>query len=128
MNSAEAGAQRWLDGVAIAGSLACMAHCLALPLVIAALPALSSWLEVSEDLHVWMLMAAVPFSTFVLWRHSWRQGRPVPLVMGVAGLAGMVAALAFEGSPLEAVLTGAGAIVLVSAHIFNWRGSQPCPA
>ena len=66
-----------LDGMAIAGSALCLIHCLALPLIIAWLPALSDWLSWPESVHLWILLAALPLSFFALWRHALCEGRKV---------------------------------------------------
>lgn len=126
MSVANADSARWLDGVAIAGSVACAVHCLVFPLTIALLPALSRSLEVSENFHLWLLLFALPFSTLVLWRHSLRRGRREPFLLGMSGLAIMAAALALEGQVLEPIVTGVGALLLAGAHILNWRGRMSC--
>ena len=115
-----------LDGIAIAGSALCLIHCLALPLIIAWLPALSDWLSWPESVHLWILLAALPLSFFALWRHALCEGRKVPFLLGMAGLAIMASALLIEGSPLEPFVTSIGAALLAAAHILNWRGRRSC--
>ena len=41
----------WLDRVAMAGSAACMVHCLALPLLLAAVPTVSAFIVIPESFH-----------------------------------------------------------------------------
>ena len=115
-----------LDGIAIAGSALCLVHCLALPLLIAWLPALSDWLSWPESVHLWILITALPLSLFTLWRHSLREGRAGPFRLGITGLTIMACALFLEGHAVEPFVTSAGASLLAAAHILNWRGRRSC--
>lgn len=121
-NPAHVRSARWLDGIAIAGSSLCILHCLALPLILAFLPALSKWLSLPEEFHLWFLLAALPLSGFVLWRHSLQRGKPIPFALGAAGLTTMAIALTFAGHWLEPVVTTSGGIMLAAAHVLNLRG------
>src|SRR3546814_17195654 len=49
-----------IEHTALGASLLCLIHCLALPLLFAALPALSSVIPVSRPFHLVMLAIAVP--------------------------------------------------------------------
>jgi len=111
-----------LDGLAISASFLCLVHCLALPLVIAALPALASLFDVPESFHVWMLAIAVPLSGLAIglgWR---RHGRIVPVILALAGLALMSwGALGGVAPGVETALTTLGGLCLAGGHIRNWR-------
>lgn len=112
----------WLDGVGVGISGLCILHCLLLPLIIALAPAWSSWLALPEDLHVWLLAMALPFSGIVLWRASKRYTRTkVSLGLGVAGLALMSVGIFVEKENAEVFLTTAGAGLVAIAHLRNWR-------
>lgn len=115
-----------LDGLAIAGSVLCLVHCLALPLILAWLPALSDWLAWPAGLHVWIVALAAPVSLFALWRHAFCEGRRYPFFLGLAGLVIMTGALALEGQPFEPFVTSAGSFALATAHVCNWRGRRAC--
>ncbi|MEG3090399.1 MerC domain-containing protein [Sphingomonas sp. PB1R3] len=113
-----------LDGLAISASALCLLHCLALPVAIAFLPALSTWLNVGELFHVLMLAIAIPLSGLTLilgWR---RHGSVAPVVIGTVGLALLVAGLGFEGRTSGTVLTVAGGLVLALAHVHNLRAAN----
>jgi hypothetical protein len=118
-------ASAWhMDGLAISASALCLLHCLALPVVIAFLPALSTWLNGGELFHVLMLAVAIPLSGLTLitgWR---RHGAVAPVVIGTLGLALLVAGLAFEGRTLGSALTVAGGLALALAHIRNLRATN----
>lgn len=112
----------WLDGVGVGISGLCILHCLLLPLIIALAPVWSSWLALPEDLHVWLLAMALPFSGIVLWRASKRYTRTkASLGLGVAGLALMSAGIFIEREIAEVAVTTAGAILVAIAHLRNWR-------
>lgn len=97
------GSVDWLDRAAVCASGACMAHCLALPLVVAALPALSSVLAAPEAFHLWMLALAVPAAAVALVQGRARHGAWAPLVVGAAGL-----------------------VLLATAHVANRRLRRAC--
>lgn len=111
-----------LDGLAIGVSFACLVHCLALPLLIAALPAWSVWLDLPETVHLCMLLFAAPLSLTVLLRAAKRGAGYRSLWLGLAGLAVMGLGLLAEHGVPEAVITSGGALLLATAHILNWRG------
>lgn len=113
-----------LDGLAIGASALCLIHCLALPVVIAFLPALAAWADGGELFHIVMLAIAVPLSTWTLiagWR---RHGAIAPLVIGSLGLTLLVAGLGFEGLMLGTALTVAGGVTLAMAHVGNLRATR----
>lgn len=98
-----------------------MIHCLGLPLLLAATPALSGLIDLGESFHVIVLVLAVPTSAFALisgWR---RHHAPTPLLCGLTGLALMASAIALTNDEwTETIITVAGSILLASAHIANW--------
>jgi hypothetical protein len=110
-----------MDGLAIGVSFACIVHCLALPAVIALLPAWSAWLDLPEAIHIWVLAFALPFSLAVLLRSARKRWRFGPLWFGIAGLALMCAGLAVSDHNAETVITSLGAALLAAAHVMNWR-------
>ena len=112
----------WVERAALSASALCLVHCLALPFAIAALPVLASALALPVDLHVAILVFAVPSSltALVIGRRS--SGAAAPLATGVVGLAALAAgALIFGSTALETPLTVAGSLVLAAAHVANWR-------
>lgn len=115
------------DLSAIGLSGLCLIHCLALPLLAAALPALSAWAE-AEWLHVVFAGAALPISITALYKAH----RNRPLHEGVVFLAtsGLAALMIGALSPLEGLsgtaVTVAGSTMLTVAHAWNWRrGHHP---
>jgi peptidoglycan/LPS O-acetylase OafA/YrhL len=118
------GSMRW-DAWGQALSLLCMAHCLLLPLVLGALPAVMTQTLEQPPIHLGVvaLTAVIGGVSFVpgFRRHrDWR----VP-ALGVVGLALLALALAVlpEG-PAETGMTVVGGTTLVVAHGLNRRRCQ----
>lgn len=112
----------WLDGLSVGASLLCLIHCLALPILIAALPALARTLDLPEGFHLLVLAAAIPTSAVALAGGHRRHGALVPVFTGIAGLVLMtIGALFTSRAATETALTVAGSLLLAGAHIANWR-------
>ncbi len=112
----------WIERVAFSAALLCLVHCLALPIAIAALPALSRVLALPENVHVWLLVLAVPASTLALLGGGFGRERRGLLVLGAAGIAMLASgALVFGASFAETPVTVAGSLTLAFAHLTNWR-------
>ena len=111
-----------LDGLAVCASTICMVHCLLLPVLLAALPALATWFDPGESFHRLVLAFAVPTSAMALVG-GWRVHRAVPpVVLGIAGLMLMTIGVVIAGHPLlETDVSVAGSLMLAFAHIANWR-------
>ena len=112
----------WVERAAVGASALCLIHCAGLPLLLAALPTLSSLIPIPESFHVWVLAFAVPTSALALatgWRHH---RRAYPLMIGAVGLALLaIGALLLLGGRWETPVTIMGSLCLASAHIANWR-------
>ncbi len=113
----------WFDGLAVGASVLCLIHCLVLPILIAALPALAARLDLGEGFHLGVLAFALPVSAVALGE-GWRRHRGLtPLFVGAAGLVLLAAGLAFEEwVAVETGVTVAGSLLLAGAHVANWRG------
>ncbi len=112
----------WIERAAVGASLLCLVHCLALPLLIAALPALSNILAMPESIHLWILAFAVPTSLLALLTGRARHGAIWPVVIGIAGLALLaLGTLVWGKTAAETPITVAGSLSLALAHILNWR-------
>ncbi|MDG2534567.1 MerC domain-containing protein [Sphingomonas sp. HITSZ_GF] len=120
--AARVSALDWFERAAAGASLLCLIHCAGLPLLLAALPALSRLVALPESLHLWLLLFAIPASGSALL-FGFRQHRAwLPLAGGAIGL-GLLAigALLLEGARFETPVTIAGSLCLVAAHVGNWR-------
>ncbi len=117
------------DVSAIGLSGLCLVHCLALPVLAAFLPLLGAWSR-AEWVHLLFAAMAVPLTGLALWRAHRRNPLPWPLLaLAVAGLAGLLAgAFGWPTESLETIVTVAGSLMLVSAHVWNWSRRPPACA
>lgn len=112
------------DSSAVGLSGLCLAHCLALPVAAAALPALGA-LANAEWVHILFLLVALPLSVVALWRKPDSKRDIAIMVLAVLGL-GLLCAGAFPAHwpELDEQLTILGSISLVAAHVWNrWTAS-----
>lgn len=109
------------DGIAVLLSFTCLVHCLALPLLLTLLPAWSTWLDVPESFHFWVVVLAAPISLGVLVSAARGRMRYAPLWLGVAGMTALAVALTFDDPSAETTVTSLGALTLAFGHILNWR-------
>jgi hypothetical protein len=117
----------WLDRAAMLGSAACMVHCLAVPLLLAALPALSAIVVMPESFHRWVLLFAVPAAVIALLGGHARHAAMWPVSLGAAGLSLMtLGAFAVPEGGVETGMTVAGGILVATAHIANLRLRHTC--
>lgn len=124
-----------MDTLGMGASTLCLAHCLAFPLLIAAVPLFGST-ESSAGLgcagtpfdfwiHVALLGVVVPVG-MTAWGLGYRRHKDSGiLLLGAVGVAFLVAALMFGHHWMdgygERVMTVAGSIAMVSAHLLNRR-------
>ena len=108
------------DRIALVVSAACLIHCLALPLLFAALPVFSQALRLPEALHLWMVAVAMPTSTYALLTGGRGYLSP-PVPIGFVGLGLLVTGTTAGEGRSEAFFTVAGALILSAAHVLNWR-------
>jgi len=116
------------DKSAIALSVLCSIHCLALPLAIVLLPSVAAMPLEGEEFHYWMLIAVLPLSTYALTMGCKKHQHYRLLFIGFLGLSILVFA-AFFGHELlgetgEKALTMIGATILALGHIGNHRLCQ----
>jgi hypothetical protein len=112
----------WCERAALGASFLCLVHCAGLPLLLAALPALSRLVALPHGFHLWALGLAVPASGAALLLGMRQHRARLPLATGCAGLALLsVGALLLLDSPFEIPVTLVGTTLLVFAHLANWR-------
>ena len=113
-----------LDRAGIFISSICFAHCLALPIVIALLPALAPLLPPDVWVHALLFSTALPVTGFTLWRGYRMHADPRPLLFGLLGL-GLVGCGLFAAGPIAgAALTVLGGAAIGCAHLLNLRGHR----
>lgn len=114
--------QSFWDGAAIGASMLCLIHCLALPVLIALLPALAGLLAVPEGFHLAALAFALPASALALATGYRRHGLILPALIGASGLALLGwGALGGHDLAIETGLSVIGSLTLAAGHVWNWR-------
>ena len=118
------GTRRWTlspDSFGVLVSSLCLIHCLAIPFLIAALPALG-WLAPDEKIHWLLTLIAVPVAIWALLP-GFRVHRSRWIFLGgLGGVSLMLAAPFLLEGMSEEIAASVGATMLVSAHLFNrWR-------
>ncbi len=120
------------DRLGIFLSLACLAHCLLLPIALLVLPLLAvQWLQ-DGTVHIVMALLLAPVAALALIPGLKRHGSWTVAGAMAAGL-GLVSSAAFAGEGSVAhqwgtLLTIAGGTFLVAAHFVNLRLCRSCPA
>lgn len=109
-----------LDRLAIGLSGLCLLHCMAGFVLLSLFALTGDWLD--HRVHVVGLVLAMPLAAVALWRGWRRHGRLAIGLMGLAGLAVMMASLLVEhGELVEMLVSMAGVSLLAFAH---WRNLQ----
>jgi hypothetical protein len=130
----------WLDRLGIGMSLICAVHCLLTPILLVLLPIIASSFWMDERFHLWMIILVVPLTclSFLL---GCKRHRDIPLlVLAILGVSLLFCGVCFgcntcagghhlptlsdfKNFPhgFESVFTTLGGILLVLAHIRNYR-------
>ena len=108
-----------VDVYAASIAILCLAHCLAVPILISSVSLAVPFAE-SELVHKALVLIAAPATLFVIYTDARRTGRWLFIGIALAGL-GLLFAAAFMPAleAFEEPTTVAGSITLASAHI--WR-------
>jgi hypothetical protein len=120
-----------LDRFGAAASLACAAHCAAMPLLIGLLP-LVGLSFLAGNRAEWALaglsIGVGSLSLIPSYARKHRRRRPLLLFAFGAGLIIAVRLLADDGSLLEAPIQALGALLIACAHMINRRLCRSCAA
>ncbi|TVS16310.1 MAG: MerC domain-containing protein [Gammaproteobacteria bacterium] len=112
---------RYADEAAVGLSVACLAHCLLLPVFITLAPWLFPVFLADEGFHIAMLAVAVPVSAVGIG-FGFRVHRDMRLVaLAAIGLVLMVLGVLQETDALERGLTVIGVACVAAAHTLNWQ-------
>lgn len=115
------------DAMGVSLSGLCLLHCLAVPLVISLIPAVT-WME-NELIHIGL--AGLATLVVLIAVRSWPGGRTRLVLGGIAAFGlGLLyfGAFAEIGETAERVVTTIGALALASAHILAWRKTRDAHA
>jgi hypothetical protein len=111
-----------IEGIAVGATIACLVHCLALPLLIAIIPVIPAVLPIPEHFHAIALGLAIPATGGALFAGYRRHRVAAPLLAGTMGLLLLtLGATHWEATPLETPVTVLGSLCIAAAHLVNWR-------
>jgi len=119
---------KW-DAIGIGASLACAVHCVLLPVIFTTFSLFG--IEILENTFLEVLTVSVSMTAggWAIWKGYMRLHRQkAVLVYFAAGLLLMIGGNFVNIVPLEMALKISGAILLITAHIRNWRGCRDCEA
>jgi len=115
--------QIFSDKMAISLSIICAIHCLLLPVLVIALPAIASFGIADEAFHKWMLVGIVPLSVLALSMGCKKHQHIGLFVPGIIGLSILIVAALFGhdavGETGEKILTVIGAAIVAFTHACN---------
>jgi hypothetical protein len=113
------------DKLAISLSMVCAVHCLALPILLVAVPSLVASQLNNEAFHLWMVAAVVPSSIYALTLGCKQHKYYRLIALGGVGLVLLVLAVALGeeliGEFGEKALTLVGASFVAIGHFLNYR-------
>lgn len=117
--------QQLLDRMAISASVLCLIHCLGMPLLLVALPLLSSTFMAGEDFHRFLVVFVLPISVIALFIGCRRHKDRGVLVLGSLGLLGLVSTALFGhdllGETGERAATVVSGVTSALGHLRNDR-------
>ncbi|WP_374001777.1 MerC domain-containing protein [Bdellovibrio bacteriovorus] len=115
--------ENW-DRVGIFLSSLCAIHCLATPLLVLLLPVMGEFFH-SEWVHLTMAVVILPVGLFAFWSGYKHHKQTRVFALGVLGLLMVAGASVLPHEWVEVmehdVVTIAGSILLITAHILNRR-------
>lgn len=119
--------QTYTDKAAIGLSFLCLAHCLALPLLLVLLPSLTVLNLENELFHVGLVAIVIPTSLYALTLGCRKHQHYRLLAIGFVGLVCLLAAVIGEdalGEFAEKGLTVTGSVLIAYGHFRNYQLCQ----
>ncbi|PSL23766.1 MerC domain-containing protein [Chitinophaga ginsengisoli] len=117
---------KW-DAIGIGASLACAVHCVLLPVIFTTFSLFGVEILENVFLEVLTVLVSMTAGGWAIWRGYIRLHRQkAVLVYFATGLLLMVAGNFVSAVSLEMGLKIIGAILVITAHIKNWRGCRDC--
>ena len=137
--------KQFSDKLSICLSLCCILHCIALPVVIILIPSVSSFWINDENVHIVLVLLAIPISLFAMVKSLKKHNNYKCISLAGVGLLLLVAAIFMHdiglggehvqdehgheghdehggiGETLETIFTVLGGLILLGAHYLNIR-------
>ncbi|MDP2561181.1 MerC domain-containing protein [Psychrobium sp. 1_MG-2023] len=117
-----------LDKSAIALSILCLIHCLALPVFLVLFPVIAITAINQELFHALLLLCVLPISIAALIMGCKQHNQLSVAFYGGLGLVALVVAVTYGESQLgamgEKVLTTIGTVIIAFAHLQNYKLSK----
>ena len=113
-----------LDRSAIAMSVLCIMHCIALPLAIVMVPSLAAYWFADENFHLMLVYFVLPTSIVAVGLGCRRHRSQLILIWAFSGLLMLSVAAGYGdswSSTAEKVLTVIGASLVMISHIYNFK-------
>lgn len=116
----------WVDRLGVCVSIACLIHCLALPLLLAALPAFGAiyWIGDGFDL-IFAVLAIVLALACLCWGFRIHRKKRLFITFGAAFLF-LFSGLFYAEGLLETGLLAVGGLGLVGSHLLNRHLCRTC--
>ncbi len=121
--------RRWFDQLGIGLSLACLIHCMVLPLTIMFTPLLTGWLLADAAFHTYLLAFILPVALLAFSAGWLRHRHHIVLICGLTGLL-LISVTAVQaawldhglfGASMEKTMTTVGGFMLIAGHLLNLR-------
>lgn len=117
------------DKAAIALSSICMVHCIVLPILLIALPSVSSLLAFNDErFHFWLLYAVVPISVFAIAAGYLHHRQARIFFISALGMLCLIGAALYGHDVLgdigEVGLTIFGSLLIAYGHLRNLRSRR----
>ena len=119
-----------MDRSAIGLSVVCLVHCLVIPVALTMSPALAAYWFADESFHTMLVYVVLPTSIVAMGLGCKRHRTFAVIAWGVSGLAALSLAVVLDSALLseagEKLLTMLGAVLVVVAHVQNFRLCRRC--
>jgi hypothetical protein len=117
-----------LDKLSAGVSLLCLVHCVVLPVFLSTFTLAGIELVENMTLEVLMLLAGIIAGSLAIWKGMRKHGMWQVLILFVTGMFFMIIGNLPNLHHAEAALKIFGAVLVINAHIINYRYSRCRPA
>jgi hypothetical protein len=117
-----------LDKLSAGVSLLCLVHCVVLPIFLSTFTLAGIELVENMTLEVLMLLAGIIAGSIAIWKGVRKHGLWQVVVLFIIGMFFMIIGNLPELHMAEVALKIFGAVLVINAHIINYRNSRCRPA